>query len=151
MNTDASAVRANLVREIQSWGLEYAPQRLPLVREMVADQMRRWGLEGRVEDARLVATELVGNVRHTGDKHFRLTMRRRPEAIMIEVRDFSSVLVNFPEPATDLTALGDLRELAEHGRGLSCVRSFADGVGVRPVRNGKIVWAKLRYPHACRP
>ncbi|MEV0261562.1 ATP-binding protein [Streptomyces sp. NPDC050617] len=160
--------------------MEYDPYRLPFIRELVTAQMHLWGLAERVEDARLVTTELVCNVKHTGDKHFRLGMRRRPDAIVIEVRDFSPVLVVFPEAAPeakpdaapdtgpgaapdtgpgaapdtgpgasseaepDVAGL-DLRELSEHGRGLNCVRSFADGVGVRPVPNGKIVWAKLRY------
>ncbi len=155
-STDTSAVRANFVRGIKSWALEYEPHRLPFVRELVTTQLRRWGLEGRFEDARLISTELVCNVRHTGDNRFRLTMRRRPETVVIEVRDFSSVLVKFPDPEPDLGPQNEglalyLRGLAENGRGLSCVQSFADGVGVRRVRDGKVVWARLRYPRACRP
>ncbi|MEV0282266.1 ATP-binding protein [Streptomyces sp. NPDC050610] len=149
MTTDASGVRRKPVQDTQSWAMEFDPHRLPLLREVVTAQMRLWELEERVEDARLIATELVCNIKHTGDNHFRLIMRRRTDAIVIGVRDFSPVLVAFPDTEPDVADL-DLRELAEHGRGLSCVRSFADGVGVRPVPNGKVIWAKLRYPHACQ-
>ncbi|MFE7115605.1 ATP-binding protein [Streptomyces sp. NPDC057654] len=159
--TDTSAAHVKSQRAIRSWALKYDPHHLPRIRQLVTAQIHLWGLEERVDDARLVTTELVCNVKHTGDRRFRLGMRRRPDAIVIEVRDFSPVLVVFPEAKAEADSAGrhlgldldqhlDLRKLSEHGRGLHCVQSFADGVGVRPVPNGKVIWAKLRYPRACQ-
>lgn len=97
--------------------------------------------EETAEDVALVATELVSNaVRHASPAN--------PEAA-----DCCRLLLELPAPDTVRVTVYDastrrpvLRQAADDdatGRGLFLVAAFASDWGVRPVTDGKAVWAVL--------
>jgi anti-sigma regulatory factor (Ser/Thr protein kinase) len=93
-----------------------------------------------VADTLVVITELVQNaVRHTGDGG-ELVVRRRPDAVLVEVQDTSSHLPETYPP--------DPRRIG--GRGLHLVAALAHEWGSRRVTTGKIVWARMPAEQAAR-
>ncbi|WP_240771487.1 ATP-binding protein [Nocardioides sp. GY 10113] len=90
-----------------------------------------------VDDAELLASELVSNAVVHGAPDVRLTVTAHPDALDVGVRDGSSVLPRVsPGPASADAA---------HGRGLRIVQRLAQNWGVAPSAsgNGKTVWFRL--------
>jgi anti-sigma regulatory factor (Ser/Thr protein kinase) len=103
-------------------------------RRFVARTLRAWGREGLVDDAQLVASELVTNaVVHAGSA-CRLELRLAPTGVWIGVRDFGGGEPARREP--DLTG----------GRGLLVVERLSDSSRVEwdEPGPGKTVWCELR-------
>jgi anti-sigma regulatory factor (Ser/Thr protein kinase) len=107
-------------------------------RRIVERALRRWGVTDEVEeDALLVTTELVQNVRKHTDDGGELRMTLRDDAILIEVADTNPAppRVQHPEPHR----VG--------GRGMMLIASLTRQWGTRPAvwagRTGKIVWAEI--------
>lgn len=119
-----------------SFRLHYAPDRLAHIRRIVTALLSHWELDHLADDASLITTELVGNVRHSGSASYELTLRRGVAgAVHVEVRDSSHVLPQLPPgpPAAD----------RDSGRGLLLVAALASDSGVVPLLDGKAVWATL--------
>ncbi len=86
-----------------------------------------------VEDAMLVADELVTNAIRHGRPPISLTVRPDPAGVLIEVLDCG--------PGRPVHRKVD--EHADRGRGLDIVDRLSDDWGVEPVDGGKRVWSRL--------
>ncbi|MDP9240579.1 MAG: serine/threonine-protein phosphatase [Actinomycetota bacterium] len=94
----------------------------------------RWQLSRDLVDAtRLVVNELVTNALLHGRGPVELVLRRTPSMLYVEVIDASGHM-----PRRRLASVDD-----EGGRGLHLVASLSQRWGVRPVGDGKSVWAAL--------
>ncbi|WNI18858.1 ATP-binding SpoIIE family protein phosphatase [Actinacidiphila sp. ITFR-21] len=104
-------------------------------RSLVSARLRGWGQPGRVDDAMLVADELVANaLRHGGGQVTLRLIRTGPGSVVCEVGDGGNA-----RPWRRRTG-----SLDERGRGLSVVETVADRWGVRwEDDGGKTVWAEL--------
>ncbi|GGX97202.1 SpoIIE family protein phosphatase [Streptomyces anandii] len=118
-----------------SWTLSSHPRAVAEARRAAAARLTAWGLEGLVDEALLVVSELVTNaVRYgTGSLELRLI---REQALTCEVTDESSTA-----PQLRRALVSD-----EGGRGLFITAQLTERWGVRPARRGKTVWAELRTP-----
>lgn len=109
-----------------------------LVRHELAEQMRRRLIpQESIDDAELVATELVGNaIRHASQAASgKLDVEWDIDAagVTIAVSDASTT---YPRP----------RAAHDHepgGRGLTIIEALSDSWGVQPLGVGKRVWAHL--------
>lgn len=112
------------------------------VRRAVVGDLQARGLpEGLIDEAEIVASELVANaVRHArplGDGTLRVHWKVKAGVVEIEVTDGGGETTPRPAP----------RALwAPSGRGLRIVRSLAHEWGVTEDRAGTTVWASLGGP-----
>jgi len=118
-----------------SW--TFAPK-LTSVREarsVLAEPMKRWGLEDLIPTTELLVSELVTNaVRYSrGPVTLRLVNER---ALVCEVLDSSAALPRLRQ------ANGE----DENGRGLQVVRQLAKRWGARRTPTGKVVWCEQPLP-----
>ncbi|MFD0111962.1 ATP-binding protein [Streptomyces sp. NPDC058320] len=127
-------------------------------RDMVGGCLRDWGLGHVVDDARLVVSELVGNVVHHAmpdDCRTRPGAARRidvlvkawPGLLFIGVADEDSTPPDLPAGEfVSPTLAGDFSEalLPDRGRGLFIVQRLADAVWWSPTEpGGKTVWCRF--------
>ena len=102
-------------------------------RRFVEHALRSWRCDDALDTAQLLVSELVSNaIRHAGTP-VRLTLRREPGGLRVEVRDGA--------PGAPRPRLADPD--SEAGRGLFLVDHLAREWGVRPERRGKTVWFVL--------
>jgi two-component sensor histidine kinase len=87
------------------------------------------------EDLLLVVTELVANAYEHGTAPRSLRLRRD---------DNSEVVVEVDDATPNPPVLGRSRLDGNRGRGLTIVSALAERWGVRALRAGKTVWARLR-------
>lgn len=110
-------------------------------KEVVADLQTRDLPEELVDEAEIVASELLTNaVRHArplSDGTIRVRWKIRGDVVEIEVTDGGGESV--PRPAPRSVWLSS-------GRGLRIVRSVAHEWGVTEDRTGNVVWATLGGP-----
>jgi anti-sigma regulatory factor (Ser/Thr protein kinase) len=123
---DKSELRLGLLAEASS---------VVLARNLVKYAVLGWGWDGLVDDAIVVASELVTNAVQVvlGDE-IRLRVSRQADGVLLEVWDPSPKLPTASPVALD----------AEEGRGLFIVATLAKKHGVRPASEGatgKVVWA----------
>lgn len=97
----------------------------------LARNLKDWKLADLIDDAKLVAGELVANASKLRQP-FKLTLYKQGSSVLIEVYDTSSA-----EPVVGNPADLDM----ESGRGIYIVDAVASKWGVRPERHGKTVWA----------
>ncbi|HET6875093.1 MAG TPA: ATP-binding protein [Acidimicrobiales bacterium] len=108
-------------------GLESVPH----ARRLVAEALDG---DAPVDDAVLVATELVTNAVLHGSPPVELRVRRNGPRVRIEVEDASA--------SQPVRALGDPGAMT--GRGLAVVEALSSSWGVDPLASGgKVVWAEL--------
>jgi serine/threonine-protein kinase RsbW len=109
--------------------------------QIVADLQRRDLSEKLVDEAEIVASELVTNaVRHArplSDGTIRVRWKIRGDVVEVEVTDGGGATVPHPAPRTVWLS---------SGRGLRIVRSIAHEWGVTEDRTGNVVWATLGGP-----
>jgi anti-sigma regulatory factor (Ser/Thr protein kinase) len=129
------------------------PEAVASAREFTRATLRRWNLDGRHEDVALVVSELVTNALRHGlaaavapvhGRPVRLHLMRWSARLVCAVRDPGR------RPPHAVRRDGAAEAVAESGRGLLLVESFADGWGWQPLpapehgepeSPGKIVWA----------
>lgn len=108
-------------------------------RAFVAAALEFWGVDKRVDELVLCASELASNALSHGSTptgHFLLRVAYQPQRqiVRIEVHDRSE---NLPD-----THERDL--LDERGRGLLLVRRLSEQWGVEPRVGGKVVWTEIQ-------
>jgi anti-sigma regulatory factor (Ser/Thr protein kinase) len=132
------------------------PEAVASARDFTRATLRRWNLDGRYEDVALVVSELVTNALRHGlaaavapvdGRPVRLHLMRWSARLVCAVRDPGR------RPPRTVRRDGEAESVAESGRGLLLVESFADGWGWQPVPArtpgepevpGKVVWALFR-------
>lgn len=121
-----------------AWGPDAAPA---VRRELVADLARRDVCANVVDEAEIVASELVANaIRHArplADGTIRVHWKVKAGVVEVEVSDGGSDSV--PRPAPQAV-------YATSGRGLRIVRSLAHEWGVTDSKSGRTVWASIGGP-----
>lgn len=114
------------------------PESAATIRHELAHELGAAGVSERlIEDATLVASELVGNaIRHADALAGQLvvTWERRADGITIRVTDGGSR--KYPR-------VRNAGPTDSHGRGLSIVAALADSWGVTPGPGTVTVWAHL--------
>lgn len=109
-----------------------ATSSVPEARRFVRSTLRSWELDGAVEPAALIVSELATNaVLHARSA---LTVRLRVDAggsLHLEVLDGSARLPDQRRHSSEATT----------GRGLSIVAELASSWGVEQLTDGKSVWA----------
>ena len=93
-----------------------------------------WDLQCLVEDAEIVASELVTNAVRHGDFPAELRVQWQGPTLRVAVADS-----NDHAPAPRVIGADD-----PSGRGLQIVDALARDWGVEPAGGGKVVWAELR-------
>ncbi|MFF7352170.1 ATP-binding protein [Streptomyces filipinensis] len=112
------------------------PIAAPLCRRLVTDALRRWGLEDLIDDAQVVATELVTNAIATSapaDSDVTLRLRRERSSVVVEVGDQAEAVPVLQQAAISV----------EYGRALSVVTSLSTFWGLRQGAGGTVMWAEL--------
>ena len=105
-----------------------------LVAELTADLPAETG-----EDLLLVVTELVANAYEHGEA---------PRTLRLARSDVTGhVVIEVDDGAPTAPVLGRSRLGTNRGRGLTIVAGVAERWGVRALRAGKTVWARLRVGH----
>ncbi|HEX6468660.1 MAG TPA: ATP-binding protein [Streptosporangiaceae bacterium] len=111
------------------------PRSPAAARAFVRHWMDELGFPWLVEDAALIAVEMVTNaVRDAPGGPIRLSLRLSAGRPVIEVRDCSPVLPVRQPPDV----------VAETGRGLHIMDALAEEIGWHRCGQGKVVWAALR-------
>lgn len=126
----------------QTIRVPWVPDAVGLVRRaIVADLLSRGVAEQTIDEAELVASELVTNsIRHArprSDGRLRVHWKVRFEVVEVEVTDGGAETT--PRPAPHAV-------WADSGRGLRIVRSLAHEWGVNADKSGVTVWAALGGP-----
>ncbi|TAM92373.1 MAG: ATP-binding protein [Jatrophihabitans sp.] len=111
-----------------------------LVRRQLWEDLLRAGVPAPVvEEAVLVASELVGNaVRHTPS----------PGSDLIEVSwgvDGSGIMLGVTDTGAGVPRTRKPGPRSPSGRGMQIVDALCDGWGVTPRRDGKQVWAHVPF------
>ncbi|MFF3438155.1 ATP-binding protein [Streptosporangium sp. NPDC002721] len=114
----------------------YSPETMEPIRRIVTIQLVLWKTQEVVVDrCMVILTELCSNVRHTGDERFELTVSAPGSSVRLSVRDFSPALPVVPREAPGFEACD--------GRGLYLAAHYADGFGMVPLVDGKVIWAEI--------
>ncbi len=121
--------------------MESDPRAAGAARRFVRDRLTAWRCDSRVDDAVLVASELVGNA----VPHARTAIQLRLLCVDSRVR----VEVNDADPRVPI--LSSRPADATRGRGLALVDALAAAWGVEPRPEGKVVWAELGAPPPPKP
>ncbi|WP_427924895.1 SpoIIE family protein phosphatase [Streptomyces sp. cg40] len=103
-------------------------------RSFVVKTLAAWDCTDKVDDARLLVSEVLTNAVQHAEGPLVLHLRRTVTELAVEICDLSPHL---PQPR--LAA-----EDEESGRGLILVDTLADNWGVRPTDQGKTTWFTLR-------
>ena len=103
-------------------------------RLFLSDRLSEWRLDGLMDTALLLTTELVTNaVIHAGSA-VRVTVRRGMDHLRVEVADTGPGALHLREPGVDATT----------GRGLQLMESLATAWGTSAYEAGKLVWFELQ-------
>lgn len=114
------------------------PASASAARSAATQALRKWGIDGLIDDMALVTSELVTNA-------VRITMQYAPaEPIHIRLyRNEGSPLLEVVDPVS-LRPVGRTPDLLdESGRGLGIVAMVAEDCGFKMLERGKVVWARL--------
>jgi anti-sigma regulatory factor (Ser/Thr protein kinase) len=109
-----------------------APQAPAQAREFVRNRLPALGLPQLVENATLVAVELVTNAfKYAPEGPSWLSLRLAAGQLLMEVQDCSALLPVFRDPD----------HVAESGRGLHLVAAVCKDLDWIIVDGGKVIWA----------
>lgn len=124
--------------------LESTPDAPARARELVASACRRWTTPDLRAPAALVISELVSNaVQHAGTD-IEVRLARNADHLYLSVRDGSPVPPRIAAGTDDGVFPQDTGPLADRGRGLRLVSTYATAWGCNVTGDGKTVWATLR-------
>jgi anti-sigma regulatory factor (Ser/Thr protein kinase) len=118
-----------------SWTLAPKLTSVREARSVLAEPMKRWGLEDLIPTTELLVSELVTNaVKYSRAE---VTLRLVNEkALVCEVLDSSPALPRLRQANSD----------DENGRGLQVVRQLSKRWGARRIATGKVVWCEQPLP-----
>ena len=122
---------------IAQFNLEAEPSVVSRGRALVAATLAEWSVQHLLEDAKLIAAELISNaVAATPGKEIRLIMCREARAVTLRVWDSSP----------DAPRMEPYGPYDETGRGMHIVAALAHEHGSFPATGseGKFVWARLK-------
>jgi anti-sigma regulatory factor (Ser/Thr protein kinase) len=111
-----------------------------LLRGYAESALTKWDLTARIDDVRVVVSELATNaVRARAGSQRRITLR------ISLVPDQGVILVELTDLFPGRPELRDAADCDESGRGLFIVQALAESCGYRDEPDGgKTVWATLR-------
>ncbi|MER7186773.1 ATP-binding SpoIIE family protein phosphatase, partial [Streptomyces hyaluromycini] len=131
--------RALPAGDIASFGLPDDPRAAGQAREIVRDQLSRWGLDDLSMTTELLVSELVGNVIRHGKGPMRLRLLRSRN-LTCEVYDGS-----LSTPRIRHATYTD-----EGGRGLQLVAALSRRWGARYLSDAKCIWTEQDIPNGSR-
>ena len=115
--------------------LEPNPGSVRQARRFVSATLAEWSQDAPlVDDAVLIASELVTNAVMHGKPPIRLRLRAEAEEILLEVDDGNDAMPRKLRVGPEVT----------HGRGLAIVAELSSRWAARPSGQGKTVWSALR-------
>ncbi|MVO83354.1 SpoIIE family protein phosphatase [Streptomyces sp. p1417] len=120
---------------VGDWTLPREPQSVGRARELACARLREWDLEGLVDTAELLVSELVTNALRYGEGEIRLRLLL-DRTLVCEVWDAGLV-----QPRRRRA-----RDTDEGGRGLQLVGLLSAAWGSRRTPRGKTVWFELALP-----
>jgi anti-sigma regulatory factor (Ser/Thr protein kinase) len=137
-----SAIVGNAVRGGEEWAngvpIERSFERTVSApfeaRRFVGEVLGHWGEAALLEEAALVATELVTNAVMHGQSGVTVQLSATAEGVRISVADTSLAM----------PAIGCPSDRGSSGRGLNIVSELASSWGTEGTVSGKMVWAELR-------
>jgi anti-sigma regulatory factor (Ser/Thr protein kinase) len=103
-----------------------------LARAFVAERLQGWQLDGMIETASLVVSEVVTNAVIHGRSDAELVLERTPTALRISVTDHGDGLTQRQKTGR-----------SDGGRGLLIVEALSSRWGTEPRDGGNCVWAEL--------
>lgn len=106
------------------------------VRDFIGSTLGDWGCADVVDDARVVASELVTNVIRHARTRATVTLTRADDRIRLAVADEAPITARL-DRSSDSDEWPDAR-----GHGLVLVKALSDDWGVDLERRGKSVWAE---------
>jgi anti-sigma regulatory factor (Ser/Thr protein kinase) len=107
-----------------------APQ---AARQYLTETLRSWELDGLIDDAALVVSELATNAVIHAESDFAVGLSRHRDGVRIDVSDASPNAPLLPRGGDPVVG----------GRGLRVVASLSTNWGHRLIDGGKLVWAEL--------
>src|SRR5205814_3319752 len=116
--------------------LEAQPQSAASARRFVDATLRRWECDELFDVVGLLTSELVTNAILHAQSDIELSVRLTPDAVRIDVTDYSARMPSRRDPADEDTS----------GRGLGLVEALATAWGVDERPGGKSVWFELPRP-----
>jgi anti-sigma regulatory factor (Ser/Thr protein kinase) len=117
----------------ESWEFPPAARSVVLARREITGALSRWGLDGLVDAAQLLTSELVTNSVLHARTPVTVTINQREGEIRVAVSDGSAI-----EPAIRRHSM-----TSTTGRGLQMLLSLADDWGSEVTKTGKTVWFTL--------
>jgi len=124
------------------------PAAARLARTLISRRVTQWGLQHRLDDVLLVASELITNAAEAApNTRIKLRLSRNSQGIFISVWDSADTLPQ-SKPVTELTpeALDNSSRNWDNGGGwgLPLVEALSSACGHHPAPSGgKWVWATL--------
>lgn len=115
------------------WRLPASARSVPEARRNITTTLGEWGLDGMVDTARLLTSELVTNAVLHARTEMTLTVEEQGRGVRIAVTDRSPVS----------PALRHHSATATTGRGLRLLNQLADAWSVTSDNGGKTVWFSL--------
>ena len=121
----------NILDDAATWQLDEAPESVTAARRFVRDQLVARGAGKDLDDATLVAAELLANARQHGATPVAVSVSGGAGCIRVSVRDASARTPVRPNPSTSNMT----------GRGIQLVELLSARWGVSVDERGKVVWA----------
>jgi serine phosphatase RsbU (regulator of sigma subunit) len=122
-------------RDVAFWTLAMHPSEVRRSREIVRDQLRRWGLEPLTDVSELLVSELVT-----------MALQSRSQHIELRMMLFGKVVIEITDDDYNLPKLEPVDVLDETGRELHLVSNLSRRWGTSRTAAGKVVWFELALP-----
>ena len=123
-------------QDVMSWSLQLDSTEVRRARELVREQLVRWGLGELAETAELLVSELVTNA-----------LRVARDRVELQLMRVGKLLVEVSDDDHNLPSLEPSGAMDEEGRGLGLVSGLSARWGASRKAVGKVVWFELPLPH----
>ncbi|MFJ1593049.1 ATP-binding protein [Kitasatospora albolonga] len=116
---------------------------VPDARRLVRSALHTWSMDGAIDDAAVVVSELASNaVRHGAGRSMEIRVTRLDsERVRVAVTDRSRILPVIRQPEDDDPA----------GRGLHLIAALSEVWGTELLTQGKTVWSEHRVRPPSNP